>query len=189
VVGGGPTGVELAGAIAELARLGMDKDFRRFDPGNARIILVQSANRILPMFPAALSAIAQRSLEKLGVEVRTDSRVEAIDATGVRMGGDRIAARTVFWAAGVVDSPAGRWLGAPCDPAGRVSVGPDLGVPGHAGVVFAIGDTASSKLGRRDVPDSHPRPNRRVTMSRARLRRACRVEQRHCLSRTDILEV
>jgi putative oxidoreductase len=156
VVGGGPTGVELAGAIAELARLGMDKDFRRFDPAKARIILVQSANRILPMFPAALSAIAQRSLEKLGVEVRTDSRVEAIDATGVRMGGDRIAARTVLWAAGVVASPAGQWLGAPCDPAGRVSVGPDLGVPGHAGV-FAIGDTASSKAWQgRDVPGLAP---------------------------------
>ena len=156
LVGGGPTGVELAGAIAELARLGMDKDFRRFDPAKARIILVQSANRILPTFPAALSAIAQRSLEKLGVEVRTDSRVEAIDATGVRIGGDRIAARTVFWAAGVVASPAGRWLGAPCDPAGRVSVGPDLGVPGHAGV-FAIGDTASSKAWQgRDVPGLAP---------------------------------
>jgi NADH dehydrogenase/putative oxidoreductase len=117
---------------------------------------VQSAGRILPTFPAPLSTIAQRSLEKLGVDVRTDSRVEAIDAAGVRIGGEHVAARTVFWAAGVVASPAGRWLGAPCDAAGRVSVGPDLSVPSYP-EVFVIGDTASSKGWRgRDVPGLAP---------------------------------
>lgn len=143
IVGGGPTGVELAGAIVELARLGMQKDFRRFDPGAARVVLVQAGARLLPAFPAALSAVAQRSLEALGVEVRTQARVEHIDAHGVRISGEPIAAHTVLWAAGVVASPAGRWLEVPCDNAGRIKVGPDLSVPGLANV-FAIGDTAAS---------------------------------------------
>jgi NADH dehydrogenase FAD-containing subunit/uncharacterized membrane protein YphA (DoxX/SURF4 family) len=143
VVGGGPTGVELAGAIAELTRLGMDRDFRRFEPAEARIILVQSGPRILPTFPESLSGVAQRSLEKLGVQVRTGSRVEMIDDSGVSVSGERIAARTVLWAAGVVASPAGAWLGVPCDNAGRIVVGPDLTVPGMS-KVFAIGDTAAS---------------------------------------------
>jgi putative oxidoreductase len=143
IVGGGPTGVELAGAIAELARFGMDKEFRTFDPADARVILVQSAPRLLPAFPESLSAIAQRSLEKLGVEVLLKSRVEAIDAEGVAVSGRRMAARTVLWAAGVTASPAARWLAVEADNAGRVKVGPDLGVTGLANV-FAIGDTALS---------------------------------------------
>lgn len=143
VVGGGPTGVELAGAIAELARLGMHKDFRRFDPADARVILVQSAARILPAFPEPLSSIARRSLEQLGVEVRTGQPVEAIDHLGVRIGGEHIPARTVLWAAGVVASPAARWLGAAADRAGRVIVGSDLSVPGIRNV-YAVGDTAAS---------------------------------------------
>lgn len=143
VVGGGPTGVELAGAIAELARYGMDKEFRRFDPAQARVILVQSAPRLLPAFPESLAAIAQRSLETLGVDVQLGSRVEGIDPDGVTIGGRRIAARTVLWAAGIAASPAARWLGAQADPAGRVRVGPDLGVPGLPNV-YAIGDTALS---------------------------------------------
>jgi putative oxidoreductase len=156
VVGGGPTGVELAGAIAELARLGMQKDFRRFDPASTRIVLVQSAPRILPSFPEALSAIAQRSLEQLGVEVHTGRRVDAIDETGVSVSGEHIPARTVLWAAGVVASPAARWLGVPADPAGRVIVAPDLTVPG-ANNIFAVGDTAASKgWGGRDVPGLAP---------------------------------
>ncbi|HEY4340471.1 MAG TPA: NAD(P)/FAD-dependent oxidoreductase [Steroidobacteraceae bacterium] len=144
VVGGGPTGVELAGAIAELARLGMHKDFRRFDPCEARIVLVQSAARILPSFPETLAVIAQHSLERLGVEVFTGERVEAIDEQGVTIGGKRLAARTVLWAAGVVASAAGVWLKATCDGMGRIVVGPDLTVPGYR-EVFAIGDTAASK--------------------------------------------
>jgi len=144
IVGGGPTGVELAGAIAELARLGMDKDFRNFDPASARVILVQAAPRILPSFAEKLSSVAQRALERIGVEVLVGSRVEAIDAEGVLVSGRRIAARTVLWAAGVMASPAATWLGAQCDSAGRLVVAPDLSVAGMPGV-FAIGDTALSK--------------------------------------------
>ncbi len=143
IVGGGPTGVELAGAIAELARYGMDKEFRRFDPASARVVLVQSAPRILPTFDEKLSGVAQRSLEKLGVEVLIGSRVEQIDADGVLVSGRRIAARTVLWAAGVMASPAAVWLQCAADNAGRVKVGADLSVPGLDGV-YAIGDTALS---------------------------------------------
>jgi putative oxidoreductase len=143
IVGGGPTGVELAGAIAELARFGMDKEFRRFDPASARVVLVQSAPRILPTFNEKLSAVAQRSLEKLGVEVLVGSRVEKIDADGVSVSGKRIEARTVLWAAGVMASPAAAWLKCEADNAGRVKVGADLEVRGFPGV-YAIGDTALS---------------------------------------------
>jgi len=143
VVGGGPTGVELAGAIAELARFGMAKEFRRFDPASTRVILVQSAPRLLPTFAESLSTHARESLERLGVEVRLGSRVEFIDADGVKVSGERIAARTVLWAAGVVASPAARWLGTPADNAGRIKVDSDLRVPGLPDV-YAIGDTAAS---------------------------------------------
>ena len=143
IIGGGPTGVELAGAIAELTRYGMHKDFRRFDPASARIILVQAGSRVLPTFPQRLSLFARQSLEQLGVDVRTDCRVEFVDGAGARINGEPIAARTVLWAAGVVASPAGRWLGALTDAAGRIKVDADLGVPGYA-EVYAIGDTAAS---------------------------------------------
>jgi NADH dehydrogenase/putative oxidoreductase len=150
IVGGGPTGVELAGAIAELARFGMDKEFRRFDPASARVVLVQSAQRILPTFNEKLSGVAQRSLEKLGVEVLIGSRVDKIDPDGVSVSGKRIAARTVLWAAGVMASPAATWLKCDADNAGRVKVDADLAVPGLPGV-YAIGDTASS-AGRNGQP-------------------------------------
>jgi NADH dehydrogenase/putative oxidoreductase len=143
VVGAGPTGVELSGAIAELARFGMEKEFRYVDPANARVILVQAGPRILPTFPEHLSERAHASLRKLGVEILTDSRVEHIDAAGVRVSGKPIVARTVFWAAGVVASPAAQWLNAPADRSGRVQVNDDLSVPGVANV-FVIGDTAAS---------------------------------------------
>jgi putative oxidoreductase len=143
IVGGGPTGVELAGAIAELARFGLDNDFRAFDPSKARVILVQAAPRLLPSFPERLASIAQRSLEKLGVEVHLGGRVDHIDATGVAVSGTRIEARTVLWAAGVAASPAAEWLNAPADKAGRVLVDNALNVPGFAGV-YAIGDTVAS---------------------------------------------
>src|SRR5271166_2738627 len=143
VVGGGPTGVELAGAIAELARFGMDKDFRSFDPADARVILVQSGPRLLPAFAESLAAVAHRSLENLGVEVLLGSRVEAIDAQGVAVSGKRINSSTVLWAAGVTASPAAKWLGAESDTAGRIKVGADLSVPGLPNV-FAVGDTAAS---------------------------------------------
>lgn len=141
IVGGGPTGVELAGAIAELARQGMEKEFRHFDPASAQVLLIQAGPRLLPTFPEGLSAIAKRSLEDLGVRVLTDSRVEHIDDQGVRVNGARIASRTVLWAAGVIASPAAAWVGAEADRAGRVKVGADLSIPGLPNV-FAIGDTA-----------------------------------------------
>ncbi len=141
VCGAGPTGVELAGAIAELARHGMEKEFRTFDPASARILLVQAGPRVLPQFGERLSAFARASLEALGVEVRVNSRVEQIDAQGVVVNGERIAAATVLWAAGVTASPAAAWLGQEPDKAGRLRVGPDLSVPGMPDV-FAIGDTA-----------------------------------------------
>src|SRR5258707_9485033 len=141
ICGAGPTGVELAGAIAELARNGMAKDFRNFDPASARILLVQAGPRVLPQFNERLSAFARTSLEALGVEVRVDSRVEGIDAEGVVVSGERIRAGTVLWAAGVVASPAAAWLGIEPDRAGRIKVGPDLSVPGIP-EVSAIGDTA-----------------------------------------------
>jgi NADH dehydrogenase FAD-containing subunit/uncharacterized membrane protein YphA (DoxX/SURF4 family) len=141
VCGAGPTGVELAGAIAELARHGMEKEFRTFDPASARILLVQAGPRVLPQFGEELSTFAKVSLEALGVEVRVNSRVEQIDAKGVIVNGERIPAATVLWAAGVVASPAAAWLGREADKAGRLRVEPDLSVPGLPDV-FAIGDTA-----------------------------------------------
>jgi NADH dehydrogenase/putative oxidoreductase len=143
IVGGGPTGVELAGAIAELARHGLKDEFRSIDPANARVVLVQSGSRLLPTFAPPLSASAERALRSLGVEIVLDQRVENIDGEGVVVGGRRLAARTVIWAAGVKASPAAKWLGIPADNLGRVIVGDHLDVAGHDGI-FAIGDTASS---------------------------------------------
>src|SRR5262249_49439506 len=120
---------------------GMEQDFRRFDPSAARVILVQAGPRVLPTFPETLSARAKVALEKLGIEVRLNSRVSAVDEAGGLIGEDRIPARTVLWAAGVAASPAAKWLGAPSDRAGRIRVLPDLSVP-DAGEIFAIGDTA-----------------------------------------------
>ena len=144
MVGAGPTGVELAGAIAELARQGLREEFRTIDPAAARIVLVQSGPLVLPTLPQRLSIAAQRLLTELGVEVLTNSRVEAIDADGVQIGGMRIEARTVLWTAGVMASEAGQWIAAERDNAGRIFVGPDLAVP-NATNIFALGDTASCK--------------------------------------------
>jgi NADH dehydrogenase FAD-containing subunit/uncharacterized membrane protein YphA (DoxX/SURF4 family) len=143
IVGGGPTGVELAGAIAELARHGLAREFRAIDPTMARVILMQAGPRILPTFPESLSREATAALTALGVAVLTNSAVDRIDEEGVVVSGHRVAARNVFWAAGVMASPAAKWLKAEADPAGRVKVGEDLSVPGAPGV-FAIGDTALS---------------------------------------------
>jgi NADH dehydrogenase/putative oxidoreductase len=134
----------------------MDKEFRRFDPANARVILVQSAPRILPTFPEKLSAIAQSSLEQLGVEVLTGSRVENIDGDGVTVSGKRIASRTVLWAAGVMASHAAKWLKVEADNAGRVKVDADLSVNGLPNV-YVIGDTAlSSAWNGQPVPGLAP---------------------------------
>ncbi len=143
IVGGGPTGVELAGAIAELARRALAKDFRNIDPRGARIVLVEAGPRLLPSFPQDLSEDARRRLERLGVEVRLGAPVTAIDAAGVTLGAAHIEARTVIWAAGVAASPAGQWIGAACDRVGRIVVEADLSIPGHP-EIFAIGDTALS---------------------------------------------
>ena len=147
IVGGGPTGVELAGAIAELARHGLTREFRMFDPANARIVLVQAADRVLPTFPSSLSAAAKRSLAALGVEALTSREVKALDGRGADVGGEWIAARTVLWAAGVMASPVGAWLGVETDRAGRVRAGPDLRVPGLS-EIFVIGDTATCNAWR-----------------------------------------
>jgi NADH dehydrogenase/putative oxidoreductase len=176
IVGGGPTGVELAGAIAELARFGMDKEFRMFDPADARVILVQSAPRLLPAFPETLAAIAQRSLEKLGVQVLLGSRVEDIDPDGVVVSGKKILSSTVLWAAGVTASPAAKWLKVDCDSAGRIKVGADLGVPGISNV-FAIGDTAlSSGWKGKPVPGLAPAAKQGGTYVARQIR--ARVEAR-----------
>lgn len=144
IVGAGPTGVELAGAIAELAHHGLKDEFSRIDPEQAQIILVQSGDRILPAFPEDLSAHAAASLSNLGVDIRLKSRVTDIAADRVKIGDDiEIATETVLWAAGVIASPAGKWLEANTDRAGRVAVDEHMRVAGHENV-FAIGDTAGS---------------------------------------------
>jgi NADH dehydrogenase len=142
VVGGGPTGVELAGNFAELARTVLNKDFDRIDPTKARVLLINAGPRVLETFTPELSASAQRQLEKLGVEVHTNSRVEMIREGEVIVGGKTFRAGNIIWAAGVSASPLGKMLGVPCDRAGRVLVQPDLSVPGHP-EVFAIGDIVS----------------------------------------------
>jgi NADH:quinone reductase (non-electrogenic) len=142
VVGGGPTGVEMAGAIAELAKRALASDFRSIDPRSARIILVEAGPRLLTSFDPALSEAAQRSLEQLGVEVRLGAGVTDCDCSGVSLGQERLETRTIMWAAGVKASPAAEWLGAEHDRAGRVVVKPDLSVPKHPDI-FVIGDVAA----------------------------------------------
>jgi NADH:ubiquinone reductase (H+-translocating) len=139
VVGGGPTGVEMAGTMSELARKALAADFRSIDLKTARVILVEAGPRVLPSFPERLSDYARQALEKLGVEVRLSAAVTRCDAEGVEVGTERIVAGTVIWAAGVAASPVARWLDVPADRAGRISVDANFGVPGHE-AVFAIGD-------------------------------------------------
>ena len=151
IIGAGPTGVELAGALAEISRHALDQDFRNIDPRRARIVLVEALPRVLPTYPAELSERARRQLERLGVEVRTDARVTEIDEAGVSLGEQRIGARTVIWAAGVAASPLARSLGAPLDRAGRLLVDPDLTVPGRDDI-FVIGDLAALVQDGRPIP-------------------------------------
>jgi NADH:quinone reductase (non-electrogenic) len=141
VIGGGPTGVELAGALAELSRATLARDFRRIDPAAARIVLVEAGPRLLAGFPPALSDLAARALTRLGVEVRLGTPVTGCDAGGVSLGDERIDSRTVMWAAGVTASPAAQWLGVSPGRGGRVPVGPDLSLSSHP-EIFVIGDTA-----------------------------------------------
>ncbi|PIQ36349.1 MAG: FAD-dependent oxidoreductase [Lysobacterales bacterium CG17_big_fil_post_rev_8_21_14_2_50_64_11] len=142
IVGGGPTGVELSGAIAELAKVALARDFRRIDPRQARIILLEGGPRVLATFPEALSIHAQRALEKLGVEVNTVARVTRCDNEGVIVNDQRLPAGTVIWAAGVAASLAAQWVGAAGDRAGRAQVEADLSVPGKP-EIFIVGDTAA----------------------------------------------
>jgi NADH:ubiquinone reductase (H+-translocating) len=155
VVGAGPTGVELAGALVEIARHTLVGDFRRIDPTQARVILLEGAPRVLPPYPEELSEKARRQLERLGVEVRTGARVTSIDPFGVIAAGEQIAARTVLWAAGVAASPLARSLGVPLDRVGRVSVEPDLTVPGYP-EAYVIGDLAAVRKDGGLVPGVAP---------------------------------
>ncbi len=151
LVGGGPTGVEMAGAIAVLVRQTLRSEFRRIDPGSARIVLVDGSDRVLRAFLEPLSARAQKRLERLGVEVRLGHHVEHIDADGVVVAGERIPSKTVIWTAGVAPSPAGKWLGVATDRAGRVRIQDDLTVPGHP-EILVIGDTASFEQDGKPLP-------------------------------------
>jgi NADH:ubiquinone reductase (H+-translocating) len=141
LVGAGTVGVEMAGTLAEMSRMALAHDFRHIDPTSARILLYEAAPRVLPTYPENLSIKAQRHLESLGVEVHTNALVTRVDSEGIVVGGERIQADTVLWGAGVLASPAGRWLKVETDRSGKIIVGRDLSVPEHP-EVFAIGDTA-----------------------------------------------
>jgi NADH dehydrogenase len=152
VVGGGPTGVELAGALKEIGTHALQKDFRTINPAEARVLLLEGADRILPTYVPELSAEAKKELEELGVEVRTGAKVTNIDDEGVRIGdSEHIAAKTVLWAAGVAAAPVARSLGVPLDRAGRVIVEPDLTIKQYPDI-FVIGDLAAAKDGDKPVP-------------------------------------
>jgi NADH dehydrogenase len=151
LVGAGPTGVEMAGALAVLVRTTLKSDFRRIDPASARIVLVDMAPRVLPPFSEDLSKAAKQRLENLGVEVRLGHSVDQIDADGIVVAGERIASKTVIWTAGVAPSPAGKWLKVETDRAGRVRTQKDLTVPGHP-EIFVVGDTASHDQDGKPLP-------------------------------------
>jgi NADH:ubiquinone reductase (H+-translocating) len=141
LVGAGPTGIEMAGALAELARAALAEDFRRINPRAARILLIEAGPRVLAGFPEKLALFAAASLRRMGVELLLDTKIEAIDAGGVVANGERIAAATVVWCAGVEATPVARWLGAEAARGGTLKVAPDLSVPGHP-EIFVIGDAA-----------------------------------------------
>jgi NADH:ubiquinone reductase (H+-translocating) len=151
IVGGGPTGVELAGALAEIAHQTLRDDFRHIDPTSAHILLLEGGPSVLPTFPESLRRAAHLSLEKLGVEVRTGAVVTGVDEVGVTVGPERIAAETVLWAAGVAASPLGKSLGLPLDRAGRVATEQTLAVPGHP-EIFIAGDLCAFQQDGRQLP-------------------------------------
>ncbi len=155
IVGGGPTGVELAGTLAEIARHTLKNEFRNIDPREAKVRLIEAGPRVLPSFPPDLTAKAERQLEKLGVEVHTGTPVTHIDADGYRLGDTFVPSHTVVWAAGVAASPLARTLGVPLDRAGRVLVAPDLSVPDHP-EIFVGGDLASVQQDGKPVPGVAP---------------------------------
>ncbi len=151
LVGAGPTGVEMAGALAIFVRSTLKSDFRRIDPASARIVLVDMAPKVLGPFSESLSKAAKQRLENLGVEVRLGHSVDQIDAEGIVIAGERIASKTVIWTAGVAPSPAGKWLSVETDRAGRVRIQKDLTVPGHP-EIFVAGDTASLDQNGKPLP-------------------------------------
>lgn len=155
IVGAGPTGVELAGAMAEIAHKALPREFEAIDTATARIVLLEGGPRVLPTYPPELSEKARKQLEKLGVEVRTNALVTEISRGLVRLGEERLEAGNVFWAAGVAASPLGKTLGVPLDKAGRVLVAPDCSVPGHP-EVFVIGDLAHFEQDGKPVPGVAP---------------------------------
>jgi len=151
LVGAGPTGVEMAAALAILVRTALKSDFRRIDPTSARIVLVDMAPKVLGPFSESLSKAAKERLEKLGVEIRLGHSVDQIDAEGVVIAGERIPSKTVIWTAGVAPSPAGKWLNVETDRAGRVRIQKDLTVPGYP-AIFVVGDTASLDQNGKPLP-------------------------------------
>src|SRR5881409_1074274 len=151
LVGAGPTGVELAAALAIFVRTSLRSEFRRIDPTSARIVLIDAAPNVLGMFAPSLSEAAEFHLQKLGVEIHLGHAVEKIDSDGVIVAGGRIASKTVIWTAGVAPSPAGKWFGVETDRAGRVKVQPDLTVPGHP-EILVVGDTASLQQKGKPLP-------------------------------------
>jgi len=171
IVGAGPTGVELAGALAEIARHTLQRDFRSIRPGDSRVVLVEAADRVLPGYPPTLSERARRQLVRLGVEVRTGARVTSVDAGGLRIGDQAVPARTVIWAAGVTASPLARSLGAALDRAGRVLVTDRLTVPGHD-EIFVIGDLAALKQNGQLIPGLSPAAIQEGRHVAANIRRA-----------------
>ncbi|HEY7924322.1 MAG TPA: NAD(P)/FAD-dependent oxidoreductase [Vicinamibacteria bacterium] len=175
VIGGGPTGVEMAGALGEIARHTLARQFRRIDPASARIVLIEAGPRVLPAYPEELSERARLQLEALGVQVWTGSPVSGVSAAGVAIGADHLAARTVVWAAGLQGSPLARSLGAPLDRAGRVRVQPDLTVPGHPRA-FVIGDLASIEQDGQPVPGVAPAAMQMGDHAAANVARALRGE-------------
>jgi NADH dehydrogenase len=173
VIGGGPTGVELAGALAELARHTLPRDFKNFDPRATEILLVEGGERVLPTFPPELSARAQRDLERLGVRVRTRALVTDVRAGGLTLGTQELAARTVLWAAGVRATPLAATLGVELDRAGRVPVAPDLSLPG-APSVYVIGDLAALRQDGQPVPGVAPAAIQMGRHAARQIRRALR---------------
>jgi NADH:ubiquinone reductase (H+-translocating) len=175
IVGGGPTGVELAGALCEVARHALARDFRRIDPTQASVILLEGSPRVLPPYAPDLSEKARKQLIALGVDVRTGKVVTSIDSDGVNIGDERIATHTVLWAAGVTGSRFGRALGVPLDRAGRVIVNPDLTIPGHP-EVYVVGDLASLVVDGVPVPGVAPAAMQEASHAANNLLRALRHE-------------
>jgi NADH:ubiquinone reductase (H+-translocating) len=191
IVGGGPTGVELSGAIPFIAKKALVAEFRRVDTRRTKVILVEAGPRILPSFPEDLAQHAARDLADLGVDVRVNSFVTKVERDGVWVGGEKIRARTAFWAAGNKASPLGKFLGAPLDSAGRVKVNDDLSVPGHP-EIFVIGDLATFQQDGRLVPGVAPAANQEGAFAAKSIIRDTRRQPRkkfHYFNKGDLATI